>query len=393
MTGLGVVGLGVATKILLPSILAHPEFEIVAVAEPREDVRNAFCADLSVNGYGDIAELCADPKVDAVYIASPHEFHKAQAIFAVNAGKHVMVEKPLALNLADCDEIIEAAKAAGVGLVVGHTNGSDAPVLELREIAAKKTYGNLRMIQTLNYSEYLYRPRRAEELDTSKGGGIMFNQFPHQVEIVRTIVDSPVAAVKANCGVWDERRPTEGAIMATLTFANGVVAGIVYNGYAHFDTEYMFGGINDPVPPRSGGRRKLEAMNQDEESEFRIQTGYLSARSNDSKPTNPSPPDPRSLYERFGVTIASFDHADAVPNGAGLMIYSDDEVEELIVPPGRGGAGRATVLDEFTEAIAGNETIHNGTWGKDTLAVCLAALDSSASGQEVMMNAETGDVR
>jgi phthalate 4,5-cis-dihydrodiol dehydrogenase len=73
--GIGIIGLGRATALLLPAITAFPGYRVVAVAEPRDELRSTFCADFAVRGYPDAAELCADGEVDLVYVASPHQFH------------------------------------------------------------------------------------------------------------------------------------------------------------------------------------------------------------------------------------------------------------------------------------------------------------------------------
>src|SRR4029079_15933321 len=126
----------------------------------------------NARGYSDITALVADPAVDVVYVATPHQFHARHAILAAEHGKHVILEKPMALTLADCDRIIAAVERAKVHLIVGHTHAFDSAVREMRGLIASGELGALGMIASWNYTIYLYRPRRPEELDTSKGGGI-----------------------------------------------------------------------------------------------------------------------------------------------------------------------------------------------------------------------------
>ena len=91
---------------------------------------------------------------------------------------------------------------AGVALVVGHSHSFDAPIARTRALIAGGEYGSLRMIHALNYTDWLYRPRRPEEL--SDGGGVMFNQAPHQVDVVRLLAGGRVKSVRAQTGAWDE---------------------------------------------------------------------------------------------------------------------------------------------------------------------------------------------
>lgn len=91
---LGVIGLGRGLMLALPALIAHPSIRLVAAADPRPDARERFAAEFGARAYADWAELLADPAIDAVYIAAPHQFHAEQAVAAARAGKHVLVEKP-----------------------------------------------------------------------------------------------------------------------------------------------------------------------------------------------------------------------------------------------------------------------------------------------------------
>jgi phthalate 4,5-cis-dihydrodiol dehydrogenase len=382
MVRIGIVGLGRAASGLLPAMHAHPDIEVVALAEPQDELREAFCEDFEVKGYADAAELCESPEVDLVYVATPHQFHCAHAVLAARAGKHVMVEKPMALTLEECDEMIEAARAAQVVLMVGQTNGYDAPVLAMRELTKSGRYGRLRMLSTANYSDFLYRPRRPEELDTELGGGIMYNQFPHQIEMLRVIADSRVERVSASCGIWDPTRPTEGAVAALLNFSDGVVASVIYNGYAHLESRALYEGLDEaptrPQPPPI--RESIAGMSPEAEAVAKARSGYLARRD-----VLRSSPKPASRHERFGLIVASYEHADVVPTPTGLAAYTDSGVELIPVAFGTGSLSRSTVMDELVAAVAGSPPLHDGIWGRATMAVCLAALESSRQGKEVSL--------
>jgi len=359
-------------------MIAHPEVEIVALAEPNDELRAAFCADFGVRGYDNVEGLFDDQNVEIAYIATPHQFHKDHVLGAVSKGKHVLVEKPIALTLEECDAMIAGADRAGVVFMVGHTNGYDPPVLALRELVASGRYGALGMINTFNYSDFLYRPRRPEELDTKLGGGIMYNQFPHQVDMVRTITDSRVISVSAVCGSWDVDRPTEASVAALLRFENGVAASIVYSGYAHLSNGALTGEPNSSKGRTESLRSKLVNLTPDQETKAKARSGYIERRAQITGPLTRA-----TEHERFGVLIAGFEGADVVTAPAGLTVYGDGFVEEIAVPFGSGGGQRATVFDELHSAITGGAAIHNGRWGRSTLSVCLAALESSKSGREI----------
>jgi phthalate 4,5-cis-dihydrodiol dehydrogenase len=110
------------------------------------------------------------------------------------------------------------------------------------------------MITALNYTDFLYRPRRPEELATESGGGVVFSQGAHQVDIVRLLGGGRVTGVRALTGAWDPARPTEGAYAALLTFADGAFASLVYSGYAHFDADEFCGGIGELGTAKNAAR-------------------------------------------------------------------------------------------------------------------------------------------
>src|SRR3954470_6805417 len=103
---LGVAGLGRAFTVMLPTFLRDPRVTLVAAADPRGDARTRFAADFSANTYQAVEELCADPAVEIVYVATPHQHHAAHAVLVARNGKHVLVEKPMALTLQECAAMV-----------------------------------------------------------------------------------------------------------------------------------------------------------------------------------------------------------------------------------------------------------------------------------------------
>jgi len=126
---LGIAGLG-RGFMLLPTLATHPGIRLVAAADSRAEARRQFATDFAANTYAEVAALCADPDVEAVYIATPHQYHREHVELAAAHGKHVLVEKPMALSLADCQAMIAAMRRAGCWLMVGHSHSFDAPTCE-----------------------------------------------------------------------------------------------------------------------------------------------------------------------------------------------------------------------------------------------------------------------
>src|ERR1700674_51578 len=129
---LGVIGLGRAFTLMLPTFMADPRIQMIAATDPRTDARERFAAEFGARVFEDAEALCADPDVKAVYVASPLQFHVDHVTCAARYGKHVLVEKPMALSVDEAKEMIAAAKQANVKLLVGHSHSFDLPYLRAR---------------------------------------------------------------------------------------------------------------------------------------------------------------------------------------------------------------------------------------------------------------------
>src|SRR3954453_17056171 len=285
---------------MAPTLAADSRIELAAAADPRPEARAQFQRDFGGRAYPRLQELRADPAVEAVYVATPHQFHAEHAGLAFAAGKHALVEKPMALTLAECRGMIGAARAAGRHLIVGHSHSFDAPIRRTRELIASGTYGRLRMITAMNFTDFLYRPRRPEELDTSRGGGAVYNQAAHHADIVRLLAGGRAKTVRAQTGNWDAARPTEGAYSALITFEDGAFATVTYSGYAHFDSDEFTGWIGEggqTKDPASSGaaRRTLSANEVGDEMHLKNERNYGGAK----QAKAPS----ALLHQHFGVLI------------------------------------------------------------------------------------------
>ncbi|GMA65207.1 Gfo/Idh/MocA family protein [Alicyclobacillus fastidiosus] len=129
-----IAGLGTATRLMLRALLSNPTIEVVAAASVREEERLAFANDFSIPAYADIDELCGLDDVDAIYIATPTHLHVHHVLMALEHGKHVLVEKPLATDLPCAKRMVEAAEKFGRVVIVGHSHSFDAPIQAMRDI-------------------------------------------------------------------------------------------------------------------------------------------------------------------------------------------------------------------------------------------------------------------
>ena len=383
---LGVAGLGRGFMLMLPSLRRHPKVELVAAADPRPEARATFAAEFGATTHESVEALCADPSVEAIYIATPHQLHVQHVRAAAAHGKHIMVEKPMALSVVDCQAMIDAAREAGVVLLVGHSHSFDAPYLATRQLIASGVYGRLGMITAVNFTDFLYRPRRPEELDTAQGGGVVFSQGAHQLDIVRLLGGGKLATIRATSVLLDPKRPTEGAYNALLTFENGVNATLTYSGMAHFDTDEFLGWsgelgqARDPNEYGVARAALAKLASPAEEAAFKTTRAYGLAKAADAVPER---------HNHFGFLVASCAGADLRPMPDGVMIYAD--AERRIHPLPAPSVPRAEVMDEFHAAIRdGVAPLHSGEWGMATLEACLALLESARTGQELHLHHQVG---
>jgi phthalate 4,5-cis-dihydrodiol dehydrogenase len=379
---LGVAGLGRAFALMAPTLGAHPRVTLVAAADPRAEARARFAAEFGGTVHATVDALCADPGIDAIYVATPHAFHAAHAIAAAHAGKHVLVEKPMALALADCDAMIDAARAAGVALIVGPSHSSDAPVRRARELIASGTCGPLRMITALTFTDFVYRPRHADELDAAQGGGAVRNQAAHQVDVVRYLAGGLARSVRAATGAWDAARRIDGAYAAFMTFDGGVAATLTYSGYAHFDSDELCGWVGEMGHAKDRARHvKTRAALSGPAADPPAEAALRSARMYGAPAAVGAAP---IAHPQFGLVIASCEGADLRPGPHGVTVYDDrGERLEPLPPP---VLARADVVDELCDAADGTRAaVHTGEWGRATLEACLAILTSARENREIAL--------
>ncbi|WP_206922418.1 Gfo/Idh/MocA family protein [Alicyclobacillus suci] len=388
MIRLGVAGLGTAFCKMLPAFLKHPGIRMVAAASPVEEERTNFARDFDVPVYHDAEELAELSNVDALYISTPTPLHAEHVACALRNGKHVLVEKPLSLDVDTALALVQMAEQQGVILLVGHSHSFDPPIQEIRRIVETGRLGRVRMIHNWCYSDWIYRPRLPDELNTALGGGVVFRQGAHQFDIIRLIGGGLVRSVRATTGIWDGSRPTEGAHTVFLEFTDGTVATAVYNGYDHFHSSELtfglgeWGEVDDYRAMPQYGRQRRQVQLADTQTEVqmkRSRAGYCSTAQ-------------YAAVERlplFGMTMVSCENGDIRQTPQGLAVYGDREIEYLHLP--ENVTAHDSVVSEFHDAIEGIRCpIHDGRWALATLEVCLAVLDSSKQQKEVFLQHQVG---
>ena len=182
---LGIVGLGRAFSLMLPTFLADSRVELVAACDPRAEARKRFSAEFQAPACEGIESLARDPSVDAIYIASPHQFHAAHTRIAAAHGKHVLVEKPMALGVDEARELGDIARREGRILAVVHNFQFARSTLRLRKLMAD---GRLGEVQALWGSQLSNPRRRLPEWYESLPLGLFYDESPHFFYLVRALL-------------------------------------------------------------------------------------------------------------------------------------------------------------------------------------------------------------
>jgi phthalate 4,5-cis-dihydrodiol dehydrogenase len=284
----------------------------------------------------------------------------------------------MALTLEECDAIIAAVERHKVHLIVGHTHAFDPAVRLMREIIVRGELGRLGMILSFNYTNFLYRPRRPEELDTAQGGGILFNQVPHQIDTARLLAGGLARSVRASAGVLDPGRPTEGNAAALIQFEGGANASLIYSGYDHFDSDEWHFGISERGSPKTidyGAARRALAEARDE-ARMRTESFAYGFAGGALPPHQP----------HFGLTLVTCAQGDLRASADGVTVYDREGRREIAIARGDSMPGRREVLDDMCLAIRSRKTpVQDGLWGKATVEVALAILRSSREGREIAL--------
>ena len=384
---LAMIGVGVGGAEMLPAMEAMEEINLMAGADIVETTRKRFVERYpNARAYASAEELVKDPEVEAVWISSPNRFHAEHAILAAEHGKHVVVEKPMALNLEQAEKMVEAARANGVKLLAGHTRSYTVPVRAMRRIVNSGRLGKLQAINVWAYSDWMLRPRSADELDLAQGGGIPYRQGPHQIDTIRVLGGGKLRSVRASTGQWMPERPIPGYYSAYLEFEDGTPVTMVHNGYGYFlGAELVPWGESKQrynVEERVAVRKAMRAGTRDENADkqdLRIggQAEQEIFRSERKDPWVP---------EDMGMVIVSCERGDIRHSKWGLYVYDDEGMHEIDLTGEGNSMGRRGELEElYNGVVLGKPIYHDGVWGMATLEVCLAVMESGKQHKEIQL--------
>jgi predicted dehydrogenase len=243
----GLIGAGdISRKRIAPALRDLANCNFVAVSRRQSELAEEFAREFGAKKwFADWEDLLADPEVDAVYIATPVFLHAPQTIKAAEAGKHVLCEKPMALNAAECDAMLAACRANNVKLGIAYYRHFYPLINRVKEIIASGELGQISFAQ-INSFEFVEmtddNPRHWFLEKSKSGGGPMMDFGCHRIEVLTNLFGT-VKQLKSIVSNAVFGREVEDTACALFQFETGTCANLTVTHAAREpqDTLDIFG--------------------------------------------------------------------------------------------------------------------------------------------------------
>jgi predicted dehydrogenase len=329
---LGIIGYGDASVSFVTAAHFLKDWQPVAVGGRNMEKAAALAETYEIEPRS-VEAMSGSADIDVIAVATPPGIHLQDTLTAIAGGKHVLVEKPFALNLADCDRMIEAAREADRLIMVGQTLRYSPGATRLRELIDSGEFGRVLMIEDSQVINYFGPKRVGWQLDPAlSGGGVVMNPVIHYTDRFRYLAGSEIASVRASLGSAKPGYEIEGHTQVFYTFENEEIsASLTLSGYGqtHMDRTRVF-----------------------------LEKGMLQLDFTDNR-----------IDVFADGSMLRTDRPDPMPYGPGKLITG--------------------YIQQFVEFA---DTLHNGAPnrsdganGRANVAVCLAILESAAGGTEIRL--------
>ncbi|HRR16707.1 MAG TPA: Gfo/Idh/MocA family oxidoreductase [Bacteroidales bacterium] len=225
-----VIGIGKVTPIHAAALVNLPRSHFTAVCSSKKEKAGDFARRYGIKGYTDVFEMVSKEKIDVAVICTPHPYHKDSAVAAMEAGAHVLIEKPLASSLRDCDDMLETAKRCRRQIGVISQRRWYKPVRRMKDAIEAGKIGSpaLGVVYMLGWRDekyYASDPWRGKWIE--EGGGVLVNQAPHQLDLLQWFMGQP----EELCGMWANLNhpyiEVEDTALAIIRFKNGALGSII----------------------------------------------------------------------------------------------------------------------------------------------------------------------
>lgn len=195
----------------------------------------------NIYNYDNFDSIANNKDIDIVYVVLPNSMHADFSIRAAKAGKHVICEKPMAINVAECDAIIEACNRAGVKLSVGYRMQSDPYTKEIKRLVKEKPFGTVRYVSS--DAAYISRgnPNQWRLNRALSGGGALMNMGVYSIQSnIYGVGKNPIAVSAQEFSSRPQYfKETDETIIAQMEFAEGVVGNMFTSHNAHANRLYV----------------------------------------------------------------------------------------------------------------------------------------------------------
>lgn len=217
---LAVVGAGLMGRQHVGALDALTEAELVAIADPSEAAR-AYAGELGVSWHADVEAILRADKPDGIVLATPNQIHEAQGLACIAAGIPLLIEKPIATEVASAERLTDAAEAAGVPLLVGHHRRHNPIIRKAKEIIDSGALGRITAVQA---ACWLYKPDAYfdQQWRRQAGAGPVFINLIHDIDLLRHLCGEVVAAVARESSAARGNAVEDTAAMV-LQFDNGAL--------------------------------------------------------------------------------------------------------------------------------------------------------------------------
>ena len=223
------VGCGKVGRTHALALTRLAESDLVACCDADGARAAAFAGEFGGAAFDDVADLLRSAEPDVLVVATPHPLHAAPAVAALGRGVHVLVEKPLAASLADCDAMLAAAERGGATLGVVSQRRYYAPVRRVRAALDAGKLGRPALGLFLMYSwrdPAYYRSDPWRGTWAGEGGGVLVNQSPHQLDLLQWFLGEPEEVTGFHANLNHTSIEVEDTAVAAVRFRGGAVGSI-----------------------------------------------------------------------------------------------------------------------------------------------------------------------
>ncbi len=327
----GVIGSsGIAQKRTIPGMLLAHNAECTAIMSTSQEKVDAVGDSFGISRrFITVESLLAQPDIDAVYIASPVYCHKEQVFAAADAGKHILLEKPMGLNPSDAEEMLHYCQMRNIKLGVAFMMRFHGAHEEVKRIIDEGGIGEVVSAHAIFNTNSVVVPGKWRQTKAWSGGGAMMDMGIHCIDLLQHLTGLRVEAVTAFCGNQIHQYPdVEDAGTVVMKMSNGAI----FSVGANFNIPYQAGGSGFEIYGTTGSISAVRTLGQTETGHIY----HINIERNDGEPEHITY-DNKNMYtkqiEAFSDSVL-FDLPVPVPAGDGVL---DQKIVQAIYDSSENG--------------------------------------------------------